>query len=336
MSKIGIIGAGSWGIALAHVLQKNGHELAVWSFLENEIVMLKEKHEQVEKLPGVILSEQTVFTTDIREAIEGKDMLVLAVPSPFTRSTAKRMAEYVTSGQVIVSVAKGIEEESLMTLSQIIKDEIPQCAAAVLCGPSHAEEVGIGLPTTLVAGADTRETAELVQNTFMNETLRIYTSPDVLGMELGASLKNVIALAAGMADGLGYGDNTKAALITRGVTEMGRLALTMGAKFETVSGLTGMGDLIVTCASKHSRNRRAGMLMGQGYTMKQAMDEVKMVVEGVFSAKAAAALGRKYQVELPIIEQVNEVLFHDKPAKEAVKDLMLRDKKNEHEELDWE
>ncbi len=336
MSKIGIIGAGSWGIALAHVLQKNGHELSVWSFLENEIVMLKEKHEQADKLPGVILSEQTVFTTDIREAIEGKDMLVLAVPSPFTRSTAKRMAEYVTSGQVIVSVAKGIEEDSLMTLSRIIKDEIPQCVAAVLCGPSHAEEVGIGLPTTLVAGADTRETAELVQNTFMNETLRIYTSPDVLGMELGAALKNVIALAAGMADGLGYGDNTKAALITRGVTEMGRLALTMGAKFETVSGLTGMGDLIVTCASKHSRNRKAGTLMGQGYTMKQAMDEVKMVVEGVFSAKAAAALGRKYQVELPIIEQVNEVLFYDKPAKEAVKDLMLRDKKNEHEELDWE
>ena len=336
MSKIGIIGAGSWGIALAHVLQKNGHELAVWSFLESEIVMLKEKHEQAEKLPGVMLSEQTVFTTDIKEAIEGKDMLVLAVPSPFTRSTAERMAEYVADGQLIVSVAKGIEEDSLMTLSQIIKDEIPQCKVAVLCGPSHAEEVGIGLPTTLVAGADTRETAELVQNIFMNETLRIYISPDMLGMELGASLKNVIALAAGMADGLGYGDNTKAALITRGVTEMGRLALTMGAKFETVSGLTGMGDLIVTCASKHSRNRRAGMLMGQGYTMKQAMDEVKMVVEGVFSAKAAVALGRKYQVELPIIEQVNEVLFNDKPAKEAVKDLMLRDKKNEHEELDWE
>lgn len=335
MSKIGVIGAGSWGIALAHVLQKNGHELEVWSALENEIVMLKEKHEQVEKLPGVMLSEQTAFTTDIREAIEGKDMLVLAVPSPFTRSTARRMAEYVADGQLIVSVAKGIEEGSLMTLSQIIKDEIPQCETAVLCGPSHAEEVGIGLPTTLVAGADTRETAELVQNAFMNETLRIYTSPDVLGIELGAALKNVIALAAGMADGLGYGDNTKAALITRGVTEMGRLALTMGAKFETVSGLTGMGDLIVTCASKHSRNRRAGTLMGQGYTMKQAMDEVKMVVEGVFSAKAAIALGRKYQVELPIIEQVNEVLFHDKPAKEAVKDLMLRDKKSEHEELDW-
>lgn len=336
MSKIGIIGAGSWGIALAHVLQENGHELVVWSALENEIAMLKEKHEQVEKLPGVRLSEQTVFTTDIGEAIVGRDMLVLSVPSPFTRSTAERMAEYVADGQLIVSVAKGIEEDSLMTLSQILKDEIPQCEVAVLCGPSHAEEVGIGLPTTLVAGADTRETAELVQNTFMNETLRIYTSPDVLGMELGASLKNVIALAAGMADGLGYGDNTKAALITRGVTEMGRLALTMGAKFETVSGLTGMGDLIVTCASKHSRNRRAGMLMGQGYTMKQAMDEVKMVVEGVFSAKAAVALGRKYQVELPIIEQVNEVLFHDKPAKEAVKDLMLRDRKNEHEELDWE
>jgi glycerol-3-phosphate dehydrogenase (NAD(P)+) len=217
-----------------------------------------------------------------------------------------------------------------------MKEEIPQCEVAVLCGPSHAEEVGIGLPTTLVAGSHKKATAELVQNTFMNETLRIYTSPDMLGMEIGASLKNVIALAAGMADGLGYGDNTKAALITRGISEMGRLAVAMGAKVETLSGLTGMGDLIVTCASMHSRNRKAGMLMGQGYTMDQAMDEVKMVVEGVYSAKAAMELARKYQVSMPIIEQVNEVLFEDKPAKEAVKELMLRDKKVEHDDLEWE
>ena len=297
--------------------------------------MLKEKHEQVDKLPGVILADDTVFTTDMKEAVEGKDMLVLAVPSPFTRSTAHRMAEYVAAGQVIVSVAKGVEEATLMTLSQIIKDEIPQCEVAVLCGPSHAEEVGIGIPTSLVSGAKTRELAELVQNTFMNNTLRVYTSPDTLGMELGASLKNVIALAAGMADGLGYGDNTKAALITRGLAEMARLAVAMGAKYETVSGLTGMGDLIVTCASKHSRNRRAGILMGRGYTMQQAMDEVKMVVEGVYSAKAAIALGEKYHVELPIIEQVAAVLFDGKTAKEAVNELMKRDRKSEHEHLDW-
>ena len=336
MSKISIIGAGSWGTALAVVLHKNGHELTVWSALAPEIEMLKEKHEQADKLPGVILADDIVFTTDLKEAIEGTQMLVLAVPSPFTRSTAHSMQPYVAEGQLIVSVAKGIEEDTLMTLSTIIKDEIPQCDVAVLCGPSHAEEVGAGLPTTLVAGAKTRETAEHVQNTFMNEVLRVYTSPDVLGMEIGSSLKNVIALAAGMADGLGYGDNTKAALITRGISEMGRLALAMGAKFETLSGLTGMGDLIVTCASKHSRNRKAGFLMGQGYTMQQAMDEVKMVVEGVYSAKAAIELAEKYQVSMPIIEQVNEVLFDDKPAKDAVVELMLRDKKVEHADLDWE
>lgn len=336
MANISVIGAGSWSMALAHVLQENGHQLTVWSKIGSEIEMLREKHEQVEKLPGVVLSEETVFTADIGKAVLDKDMLVLSVPSPFTRDTAKLMAEYVSDGQMIISAAKGIEEGSLMTLSQVIRDEIPQCEIAVLCGPSHAEEVGIGLPTTLVAGARTRELAEQVQNTFMNETLRVYTSPDTLGMELGASLKNVIALAAGMADGLGYGDNTKAALITRGLAEMGRLAVAMGASFKTITGLTGMGDLIVTCASKHSRNRKAGMLMGQGYTMKQAMDEVKMVVEGVYSAKAASALGKKYRVEMPIIEQVNEVLFDDKPAKEAVKDLMLRDRKSEHELCDWE
>lgn len=223
-----------------------------------------------------------------------------------------------------------------MTLSQILEQEIPKAEVSVLCGPSHAEEVGIGLPTTLVAGAKKKATAELVQSTFMNEFLRVYTSPDVLGMELGAALKNVIALAAGMADGLGYGDNTKAALITRGISEVGRLALKMGAKYETLMGLTGIGDLIVTCASKHSRNRKAGMLIGQGYTMDEAMKEVKMIVEGVYSAKAAMELSKKYGVSMPIIEQVNEVLFGGKPAKEAVMDLMLRDKKPEHDDLQWD
>ena len=336
MSDISIIGAGSWGTALSVVLHKNGHKITIWSALAPEIEMLKEKHEQAEKLPGVILPDDIMFTTDLKEAIEGKDMLVLAVPSPFTRSTAKAMSPFVAEGQLIVSVAKGIEENTLMTLSEIIMEEIPQCEVAGLCGPSHAEEVGKEIPTSLVAGAKKRATAELVQNTFMSEVLRVYTSPDVLGMEIGASLKNVIALAAGMADGLGYGDNTKAALITRGISEMGRLALAMGAKYETLSGLTGMGDLIVTCASKHSRNRRAGYLMGQGYTMQQAMDEVKMVVEGVYSAKAAIALAKKYHVDMPIIEQVNEVLFENKPAKDAVKELMLRDKKVEHDDLEWQ
>ena len=335
MAKISVLGAGSWGTALAVVLHKNGHEVTIWSIAQDEIDMLKKEREHKDKLPGVKIAEEIGLTTDLKEAISGRDMLVVAVPSPYIRSTAKSMAPYVEDGQLLVSVAKGIEEGTLMTLSAILEQEIPQAEVAVLCGPSHAEEVGIGLPTTLVAGAKRKETAELVQSTFMNEVLRVYTSPDVLGMELGASLKNVIALAAGMADGLGYGDNTKAALITRGISEIGRLALKMGAKYETLSGLTGIGDLIVTCASKHSRNRKAGMLIGEGYTMEDAMKEVKMVVEGVYSAKAAMELSAKYDVSMPIIEQVNEVLFDGKSAKEAVMDLMLRDKKPEHDDLEW-
>ena len=285
---------------------------------------------------GVKIDESINLTTDLKEAADGKDMLVIAVPSPYVRSTAKSLAPFVTDGQLLVSVAKGIEEGTLMTLSQILKEEIKNAKVAVLCGPSHAEEVGIGLPTTLVAGAEKKEIAEFVQTVFMNERLRVYTSPDVLGMELGASLKNVIALAAGMADGLGYGDNTKAALITRGIAEISKLACKMGANPKTLNGLTGIGDLIVTCASKHSRNRKAGMLIGQGYTMEEAMKEVKMIVEGVYSTKAAIELGKKYDVSMPIIEQVNAVLFENKPAKEAVMDLMLRDKKVEHDDLQWD
>ena len=329
MAEIGMIGAGSWGTALTWLLTNNGHHVTVWSALDAEIEMLKKDREQKSKLPGVILSEDTRFTTDLKAAVEGKDLLVLAVPSPFTRSTAARLKDVVEDGQIIVNVAKGIEENTLMTLSQIIEEEVPQAEVAVLSGPSHAEEVGKGLPTVIVAGAKHKETAEYIQNIFMNEVFRVYASPDVLGIEIGAALKNVVALAAGIADGLGYGDNTKAALITRGITEIARLGIKMGGHFETFCGLSGIGDLIVTCASMHSRNRRAGILIGKGYTMEEAMDEVKMVVEGVYSAKAAMTLAEKYEVQLPIIEQVNEVLFHGKAAAQAVNDLMLRDKKIE-------
>lgn len=335
MKKIGMIGAGSWGIALSRVLASNGHEVLVWSIVESEIAMLKEKHEHVDKLPGVKLPESVQYTTDLEKTVTQSDILVLAVPSVFTRSTAKSMAPYVRDKQVIVCVAKGIEENTLMTISDVVEEEIPCADVAVLCGPSHAEEVGIGLPTTVVAGAHTRATAELVQDIFMNDVFRVYTSPDMLGMELGGSLKNVIALAAGMADGLGYGDNTKAALITRGIAEISRLAIRMGANAETLAGLTGIGDLIVTCESKHSRNRKAGMLMGQGYTMEEATEQVKMVVEGIYSAKAALALAHKYEVQLPIIEGVNEVLFEHKSAKEVVTELMRRDKRVEHADLEW-
>ena len=326
MSRVGIIGAGSWGTALSLVLANNGHSVEIWSIVESEIEMLKEKHEHIDKLPGVKLPDSITFTTDIEETIKNNDILVLAVPSVFTRSTAVKMAPFVKEGQIIVCVAKGIEENTLMTISDVVESEIP-CA--------DAEEVGQLLPTTVVAGARTQKTAEIVQDLFMNEVFRVYTSPDVLGMELGGSLKNVIALAAGMADGLGYGDNTKAALITRGIAEISVLAIEMGAKAETLFGLTGIGDLIVTCESRHSRNRKAGMLIGQGYTMDEATKEVKMVVEGIYSAKAALALAEKYDVRMPIIEEVNRVLFEDKPAKEAVSELMLRDRKIEHSSLEW-
>lgn len=335
MAKIGIIGAGSWGIALTVLLHNNGHQVTVWSALENEITMLQTEREHKDKLPGVKLAEDIIFTTDLEKAMADKDILVLAVPSPFTRSTAHSMKPFVKDGQIIVNVAKGIEESTLFTLSQVIEEEIPNADVTVLSGPSHAEEVGRGIPTTIVVGAKTQKTAEYVQNIFMSDVFRVYISPDVLGIELGAALKNVVALAAGMADGLGYGDNTKAALITRGMTEIARLGVIMGGKFETFCGLSGIGDLIVTCASMHSRNRRAGILIGQGKTMEEAMEEVKMVVEGVYSAKAAMGLAKKYNVELPIIEQVNEILFHHKAADEAVRDLMIRDKKIEHQDLPW-
>lgn len=336
MAKISVLGAGSWGTALALLLHNNGHEVLLWSALEDEVKMLNEKREHESKLPGVRLPEEIIITTDLEASLKEPDVAVLAVPSPFTRSTAHRMAPLVRDGQKIVNVAKGIEEKTLMTLSDIIEEEIPNADVCVLSGPSHAEEVGRGLPTTCVVSSKKRETAEYLQGIFMSPVFRVYTTPDMLGVELGAALKNVIALAAGTADGLGYGDNTKAALITRGIAEIARLGIKMGARMETFCGLSGIGDLIVTCASVHSRNRKAGYLIGKGYTMQEAMDEVKMVVEGVYSAKAAKGLAEKYGVEMPIIEEVNKVLFEDKAASEAVIDLMLRDKKLETPEFPWD
>lgn len=336
MANVGVLGAGSWGTALALLLEKNGHDVTIWSIDKNEVEMLNQKREHESKLPGVRIPDEIVITNDLESAIKGKDFLVLAVPSPFTRSTAKSMAPYVADGQIIVDVAKGIEETTLMTLSEQINDEIPQANVAVLSGPSHAEEVGRGLPTIVVIGAKTQETAQYLQEAFASKVFRVYTSSDIKGIELGGSLKNVIALAAGMADGMGYGDNTKAALITRGIAEISRLGIKMGGKVETFSGLTGIGDLIVTCASVHSRNRKAGYLMGQGKTMQEAMDEVKMVVEGVYSAKAALKLGKQYDVSMPIVEKVNEILFEGKSAEDAVNELMLRDNRSEHSSLPWE
>ena len=336
MATIGVIGAGSWGTALSLLLHSNGHDVTIWSIIEEEVAMLCEQREHQSKLPGIKIPETIEITTDLALAMADKDLLILAVPSPFTRSTAHIMKDLVKDGQLIVNVAKGIEETTLMTLSDIIEAEIPQANVAVLSGPSHAEEVGRGLPTTCVVGARTKATAEYIQNLFMSPVFRVYISPDILGIELGGALKNVIALAAGIADGLGCGDNTKAALITRGIAEIKRLGIAMGAQAETLTGLSGMGDLIVTCASIHSRNRMAGYLMGQGRSMQEAMDEVKMVVEGVYSAKAAYGLAQKYHIEMPIVQEVNEVLFDNKPPSEAMKDLMQRMKREELEHKAWE
>ena len=336
MAKISVLGSGSWGLALALLLHNNGHEVLLWSARPENARKLREKRENPDRLPGVRLPDEIDVLTDMERALKDVDVTVLAVASPYIRSTAHKMAPFVCKDQKIVNVAKGIEEKTLKTLSEVIEEEIPQGNVAVLSGPSHAEEVGRGLPTTCVISAHTQEVAEYLQSIFMSPVFRVYTTPDILGVELGGALKNVIALAAGTADGLGYGDNTKAALITRGITEIGRLGKKMGAQMETFYGLSGIGDLIVTCASKHSLNRKAGYLIGQGYTMEEAMKEVQMVVEGVYSARAARELAEKYEVEMPIITEVNRVLFEGKSAAEAVMDLMLRDKKVETPMLPWE
>ena len=335
MAKIGIAGAGTWGTALSVHLRKMGHEVTLWSAIKEEIEEIKASGEH-KNLPGVVLPEGISYTSDDAELCSGKDLIVLSVPSIFTRSTAKRLCPFIPEGQLIINVAKGIEEGSLKTQTDITSEEISQAKVCVLSGPSHAEEVSSGLPTAVVVGAPDRETAEYIQNVFMSPAFRVYTSSDIKGMEIGGSLKNVIALAAGMSDGLGYGDNALAALITRGIAEMSRLGKAMDCDPQTFFGLTGLGDLMVTCGSKHSRNRRAGVLIGKGYTVKQAMDEVRMVVEGVYSAKAGLQLAEKYNVSMPIIEEVNRILFEGKPAQEAVSDLMCRERRVEHAEIKWD
>ncbi|QUH27390.1 NAD(P)H-dependent glycerol-3-phosphate dehydrogenase [Vallitalea guaymasensis] len=330
MAAVSVLGAGSWGTALAILLNNNGHEVALWSIIEDEVNLLNDTRENKSKLPGIHIPDEINITNNLKEAILGKDMLVMAVPSKFVRNTANLMKEYVTKDQIIVNVAKGLEDDSLYTLADVINDEMPDNPVAVLSGPSHAEEVSRNIPTTCVAGSKDHDIAKKVQDIFMNSDFRVYTSSDVIGIEMGGALKNVIALAAGISDGIGFGDNTKAAIMTRGITEISRLGVAMGAETQTFAGLSGIGDLIVTCTSMHSRNRRAGILIGKGYSLQEALDEVKMVVEGVYTAKAALDLSEKYKVEMPIIREVNEVLFKGKDTKKAVEDLMIRDKKIEY------
>lgn len=335
MAKVTVLGAGSWGTALSYRLCKNGHSVTLWAHREEQAESLRNTREN-DKLPGVFLPENIRFTSHMEEAASGADLIVMAVPSTATRETMEKAKPFLPAGQRVCVVSKGIEEATLMVQTEIIEDVMPSALTAVLSGPSHAEEVIADMPTVVVAGSADRFLALFVQELFMSPVFRVYVSSDVKGIELGGSLKNVIALAAGMSDGLGFGDNAKAALITRGVSEMSGLATACGANPATLSGLTGIGDLIVTCESRHSRNRKAGMLIGQGKSMTDAMAEVKMVVEGVYSAKAALALGQKYEVPLPIIEAVNGVLFESLPARDAVSELMNRERKSEFSSVGWD
>lgn len=332
--KTGVIGAGSWGTALAILLNENGNDVTLWSHRESEAEQIR-RTRRTSKLVEAVLPERITVTSELAVAAGGCEVLVLVVPSACVRETCEKLAPFVQPGTVIVSASKGIEERTLLTMTDIVDEVIPQAETAVLSGPSHAEEVARGLPTACVIGAKRERTARRLQQLFMSPVFRVYISSDMTGIELGGALKNVIALAAGIADGMGYGDNAKAALITRGMVEIARLGMKMGGKLETFSGLTGIGDLIVTCASMHSRNRRAGILLGQGRTMEEAMREVNMVVEGVYSAKAAMSLAGKYGVELPIIGQVCEILFCGRDPKLAVSELMLRDTKVENTLIPW-
>lgn len=334
MSKIAVIGAGTWGTALAVLLSDNKHDVTLCTVFTEEAEALNATRRH-KNLPGLTINEDIKITSGLNESTNA-EILVLAVPSVYTRGTAKKLKEFYKEGQIIVNVSKGIEESSLKTLDVQIKEEIPGAIVAVLSGPSHAEEVANKLPTTCVVGADNIEVASYIQNVFMSPVFRVYTSPDIIGIEIGAALKNVIALSAGIADGLGYGDNTKAALITRGIKEISELGEKMGGCKQTFYGLSGIGDLIVTCASMHSRNRRAGILIGKGYSLEEACNEVNMVVEGVYSAKAAKSLAEKYGVEMPIVSEVNAVLFDNKSAKEAVDNLMLRQRISEDKALCWD
>jgi len=326
--KIAVIGSGGWGTAIAMHLCKLGNDVTLWSWLEEESKSLSESHENKSFLPGVIIPDEIKFTSDISCA-RNKGIVVLVTPSKVIRSTAKQLSPFVSDNSIVVVLSKGIEEGSLKTLSEVVSEEIPHATVAVMSGPSHAEEVARGIPTTNIVACAEFDKAEYIQNIFMGENFRVYTGCDVIGVELGGALKNVIALCAGILDGIGFGDNTKAALMTRGIQEIARLGVRMGAKMETFWGLSGIGDLIVTCTSMHSRNRRAGILIGQGKTMDEAINEVHMVVEGIVNCRAAYELSKKYNVDMPIVNEAYNVLYNNKSPKEAVMDLMIRDKKKE-------
>ena len=334
MANIGVLGAGTWGTALARMLAVNGHNVTMWSALPQELIELKNTRKH-KNLPGSTLPESIAYTPDIHEICQGRDILLFAVPSPYVRTTARSCLPHLAPFQVIVDVAKGIEAGSLMTMSQVIQSEVDSqpglqgVRVVALSGPTHAEEVALDLPTAIVASSEDMAAAEKAQDIFMNPNFRVYTNNDVIGVELGGAVKNIIALGCGIACGLGYGDNARAALITRGAAEISRLAPVCGGSAGTIAGLAGIGDLIVTCTSVHSRNFRAGVLMGQGKTSEQAVAEVGMVVEGLNALPGVKALAAKYHVELPIVNMVDAIVSGHVPVRDAVDKLMGRRKTTE-------
>lgn len=332
MSKIFITGAGSWGTAVAVMLANNGNKVLLWTNEDEKGKLLQKDRENKQLLPGIKFPDGLEVTLDLRRAAEC-EIVAIVVPSSAVREVSKRLKGIVNSEQIIVNLAKGIEEGTLLRMSEVIGQELSNIPFAALLGPSHAEEVGRGMPTTVTVSSKSREVAERVQNVFMNPLFRIYTTPDLVGVELGSSLKNVIALSAGVCDGMEFGDNTKAALMTRGLTEMARLGVAMGGKPQTFAGLSGVGDLIVTCTSMHSRNRRAGILIGQGKSIDEALKEVGMVVEGYKATKAAYELSKKYNVEMPITTEAYHILYEGKDCKQGIYDLMTREKRNEVEDI---
>ena len=327
MKNICIIGSGSWGTALAIHLAKLGHNVKVWSFMQEEADLIN-KEKKCKFLPQAVIPEGVVCTTDFKEAIDGTEMILIVTPSKFVRETIKKFKQYVTNQQIIIC-SKGFEEKTLYSLNEVVEEELPNSKIGGLSGPSHAEEVSIGIPTALVIASKDEEVLENVSKTFMSETLRIYKSYDIKGAELGGALKNIIAFCAGVITGLNLGDNTFAALLTRGLSEMAKLTVKMGGDVNTIYGLTGLGDLIVTCMSGHSRNRRAGILIGQGKTIEEARKEIGMVIESIDNIKIAYELSKKYNVEMPIVNSVYKVLFENSDPKEEVIKLMNREAKFE-------
>jgi glycerol-3-phosphate dehydrogenase (NAD(P)+) len=333
---ISVIGAGSMGTAVSILLAGNGHNIKMWSVFKEEVEMINTLREQKDKLPGAIVPPNVVCTSNLEEALSFSDVLVMVIPSQTIRDNIKKISTLVKKPKTISCFSKGLEKGTGFRMSEVILQEMPDATVVAMSGPCHAEELSKGIPTAYVAASENRAAAELIQDIFMSPRFRVYTNPDTTGVELGGAVKNVIALCAGISDGLGYGDNTKAALMTRGIAEISRLGSAMGAKMQTFSGLAGIGDLIVTCTSMHSRNRRAGILIGQGRTVDQALEKVKMVVEGYFTTEPVYRLSKKMGVNMPITNEAYEILFNEKDPARAVFDLMGRNKTHELEKEDLE